>query len=178
MNMLDEEATEFKEAFCDYLAASDTLFADEFILDSAVNMVDAYCDWMFVYMGTVCKGIHGSPDDHGHWQSIMNSILTELLATHGVTLHTADGRPPLVERCFLHVIDANEAKPMDKVTGKVVKGPNWSDPKVLIRNELLEAGFLSDKNKALERYKASIAEKMRPKVIDVKDLPSEDEGDK
>ena len=61
-NMLDEEEDEFKQGMGLYfeLMTSDNLFKEEFVIDSVVEMIDAYCDYMYVYTGSSLKSI-GTP---------------------------------------------------------------------------------------------------------------------
>lgn len=143
--MLREEIAEFKDGLKDYFkhTSKEVLPNEEDILDACVEMVDAYCDFMYVYTGTCIKQLGDtSVRDWSLNQSVMHSTLQEILPTHGVTMYSEKGTDiSLLEKCFKYVIEANEAKPINKTSGKVTKGKDWKDPKQLIKQELLDAGF-------------------------------------
>lgn len=173
-NMLDEEAKEFKDAFTTYLAltTSDAYYAEDTLLDEVVNMVDAYCDYMYVYTGTALKSIGMKAIDASHTQSVMHSVLSEVLLTHGVRMYDGKGTLPLIEEAFQYVIEANNKKPLTKTKGKVTKGKDFKDPKVLIKELLKAKGFVADAEEALENYKKSIEEAIstKPKQIDINEI--------
>lgn len=173
-NMLDEEAKEFKDAFTAYLAltTSDAYYAEDTLLDEVVDMVDAYCDYMYVYTGTALKSIGMKAIDASHTQSVMHSVLTEVLLTHGVRMYDGKGTLPLLEEAFQYVIQANNKKPLTKTKGKVSKGKDFKDPKALIKELLKAKGFVADAEEALENYKKSIEEAIstKPKQIDINEI--------
>jgi hypothetical protein len=173
-NMLDEEAKEFKDAFTAYLAltTSDAYYAEDTLLDEVVDMVDAYCDYMYVYTGTSLKSIGFKHIDASHTQSVMHSVLTEVLLTHGVRMYDGKGTLPLLEEAFQYVIEANNKKPLTKTKGKVTKGKDFIDPKALIKDLLKAKGFVADAEEALENYKKSIEEAIstKPKQIDINEI--------
>jgi len=175
-NMLNEEEKEFQEALKDYIVsteATDTLpeFKDESILWAVVDMVDAYCDYIFVYYGTMVKAMGTNHTFNiGNKQSIMNTLLTEVLISHNVNMFE-HGKPPILDTCMEAVIEANEAKPIKKTKGKVSKGKKFKDPKEKIKEILLEAGFVADPEKALEALKDRLQDLAKKKqVIPVEDL--------
>lgn len=173
-NMLDEEAKEFKDAFTAYLAitTSDNYYTEDTLLDEIVDMVDAYCDYMYVYTGTSLKAIGFKPIDGSHTQSVMHSVLTEVLLTHGVRMYDGKGTLPLLEEAFQYVIEANNKKPLTKTKGKVTKGKNFKDPKVLIKELLQAKGFVADVEEALENYKKTIEEAIstKPKQVNINEI--------
>jgi len=175
-NMLNEEEQEFQDALKDYIIsteASDVLpeFKDESILWAVVDMVDSYCDYTFVYYGTMVKAMGTNHIFNiGNKQSIMNTLLTEILITHNVNMFE-HGKPPILDTCMEAVIEANEAKPIKKTKGKVSKGKKWKDPKERIKEILVEAGFVGDPKKALEALKDRLQDLAKKKqVIPVEDL--------
>ena len=162
--MLEEEEAEFAKGMKDYFEqmTCDNLFKEELVTDAVVEMVDAYCDFMYVYTGTCLKSIGTECTvDYSHKQSLMNSVLQEILVTHGVKLYDKrKAELPFIEQCYSSVMDANDKKPITKTKGKVVKGSDFVDPKQQIRELLLERGFLANPDEALERYRSEIAEKV------------------
>lgn len=173
-NMLDEEAKEFKDAFTTYLAltTSDAYYAEDTLLDEVVDMIDAYCDYMYVYTGTALKSIGMKAIDASHTQSVMHSVLTEVLLTHGVRMYDGKGTLPLLEEAFQYVIQANSKKPLTKTKGKVAKGKDFKDPKVLIKELLRAKGFVADAEEALDNYKKAIEEAVgtKPKQISIDEI--------
>lgn len=173
-NMLDEEATEFKDAFTAYLAitTSDSYYTEDTLLDEIVDMVDAYCDYMYVYTGTSLKAIGSKHIDASHTQSVMHSVLTEVLLTHGVRMYDGKGTLPLLEEAFQYVIEANNKKPLTKTKGKVTKGKDFIDPKALIKELLQAKGFVADAEEALDNYKKAIEEVVgtKPKQININEI--------
>lgn len=133
--MYAEEAKEFKDALEEYLSNPLTK------LECITDLVDAYCDATFVHYGTIAKQLgHTKLSDRNYELSIMNTYLTEILITHKVKLIVEEGYPT-IDMCMQFVIDANNAKPKDKTKGKVKKGKDWVDPKVLIMELLLDRGY-------------------------------------
>lgn len=173
-NMLDEEAKEFKDAFTTYLAltTSDAYYPEDILLDEVVDMVDAYCDYMYVYTGTVLKSIGLKVIDGSHTQSIMHSVLTEVLLTHGVRMYEGKGTLPLLEEAFQYVIQVNSKKPLPKTKGKLTKGRDIKDPKELIKDLLKSKGFTSSVEEALENYKKTIEEAIstKPKQVSIDEI--------
>lgn len=172
-DMLAEEAKEFKDAFVGYLGitTSDCIYTVDTLLDEVVDMVDAYCDYMYVYTGTALKALGYAPIDGTHTQSVMHSVLTEVLLTHGVKMYDGRGTIPLLEECFQYVIEANDKKPIKKTTGKVTKGVGFVDPKVRIK-ELLQAKGFENAEDALASYKKDIEAKIseEPKRISIDEV--------
>lgn len=173
--MLEEEEAEFSAGMKAYFEqmTCDNLFKEETVTDAVVEMVDAYCDFMYVYTGTCLKSI-GTLFilDRSHKQSLMNSVLQEILVTHGVKLYDKrKAELPFIEQCYSFVMDANDKKPITKTKGKVVKGSNFVDPKHQIRDLLIDRGFLANPDEALERYRNEIAERVDvTKVVPVNNL--------
>jgi len=182
-DMLEEEATEFRDGLKHYLFESDVnilpALKGDYVLDAVVEMVDAYCDYTFVYYGTQVKLLgSGKIVDVGSTQSIMHTLLTEILVTHNVTMFEY-GEQPFIDMCMADVIEANMAKPIKKTKGKVTKGKKWIDPKDKIRQRLLDSGFIADETLALVGLKEQLhkrveGDKERQQVIDVATLEGDD----
>lgn len=172
--MLDEEAKEFNDAFKMYLhlITSDSYYTEDTLLGEIVDMVDAYCDYMYVYTGTALKAIGFKHIDASHTQSVMHSVLTEVLLTHGVQMYDGKGTLPLLEEAFQYVIEANNKKPLTKTKGKVTKGKDFIDPKALIKELLQAKGFVADAEEALDNYKKAIEEVVgtKPKQISIDEI--------
>ena len=173
--MLEEEEAEFANGMKAYFEqmTCDNLFKEELVTDAVVELVDAYCDFMYVYTGTCLKSIGtGITMDYSHKQSLMNSVLQEILVTHGVRLYDKrKAELPFIEQCYSFVMDANDKKPLTKTKGKVVKGSDFVDPKQQIRDLLIDRGFLANPDEALERYRNEIAERVDvTKVVPVNNL--------
>mgnify|MGYP003591597048 CR=1 FL=1 len=130
----------FEQMICE------NLFKTAAVEGAVVEMVDAYCDFMYVYTGTCLKSIGTDCTlDYSHKQSLMNSVLQEILVTHGVKLYDKrKAELPFIEQCYAYVMDANDKKPITKTKGKVVKGKDFVDPKQQIRDLLIERGFLAN----------------------------------
>jgi hypothetical protein len=120
--MLTEESREFHEAYK---------------ADSIVDMVDAYCDFIFVLRGAQASLIATDfAEDYGSYITALNLVngatnqgfmLLELLTK------VCPIGPRDIDECFNYVIDANEAKPKDAKSGKIIKGDDWVDPKFRIK---------------------------------------------
>ena len=163
-SMLAEEEAEFADGMKNYFEqmTCDNLFKAEAVEDAVVEMIDAYCDFMYVYTGTCLKTIGTDYTiDCSHKQSLMNSVLQEILVTHGVKLYDKmKAELPFIEQCYSFVMDANDKKPITKTKGKVIKGSDFVDPKQQIRELLIDRGFLANPDEALERYRSEIAERV------------------
>lgn len=173
--MLEEEEAEFAKGMKDYFEqmTCDSPSKEELVTDAVVEMVDAYCDFMYVYTGTCLKSIGtGVTMDYSHKQSLLNSVLQEILVTHGVKLYDKrKAELPFIEQCYSFVMDANDKKPTTKTKGKVAKGSDFVDPKHQIRDLLIDRGFLANPDEALERYRNEIAERVDvAKVVPVNNL--------
>lgn len=170
INMLNEEEQEFKDALKMYFDSTNSLFNETACLDAVVDMVDAYCDFTFVYYGTKVKSMGTLANiDLSSKLSIMNTMLTEVLITHGVDMFQKM-EAPIIEQCMSLVIEANEAKPIKKTKAKVSKGSDWKDPKQAIKELLVEKGFIADIGEAMKQLKDRIESHVKPKKIDIKDL--------
>lgn len=150
-NMLDEEAKEFQDGLKDYLG--DSLFK----LEAVVEMIDAYCDFNFVYTGTICKAI-AEPGwvDEEKRMTYMNTFIIEALFKHGVTIFDGNGKS-VIDEAMGFVIEANKAKPINKTSGKVTKGKDWKDPKELIKQVILDRGWDEDTEAVKAKREASRA---------------------
>ena len=116
VNMLAEEAQEFKDGLIMYVKAE----TQKEKLDGLVEMIDAYCDFKFVLIGTYTKSL-GSTFDYDafkHQEGLMEHLLDQ--ANFGRNLR---------ERCYGYVLKANMMKPINKTDAKVEKGADWKDPK-------------------------------------------------
>ena len=133
-DMLLEEEKEFKEALEGYLDNS-TLLAK---IDYVVDLIDAYCDYNFVFGGTVYK--YMGTEESINVDVLENKIKYMRVIISDILVHkheVYDVMTVLNEAMDL-VVEANEAKPIKKSEGKVTKGESWVDPKIQIQ-ELLEA---------------------------------------
>lgn len=154
--MLIEEETEFIDAFKLYLKLvyeeTDVGFSmkEEAILDILTDMVDAYCDFMYVYYGSLLKYLGtGEVYDKTQKQTLLSTILMEVLVGHGCKIHKQNEKP-LLDLAMSYVIKANDAKTLDKTEGKVEKGDKFIDPKEKIKNLIVDRGFKADIDKVLE----------------------------
>ena len=137
--MLDEEALEFKLGLIDFIR-DDNLFK----LEAMVEMIDAYCDFSFVYTGTIAKQISASDwIDEEKRMMYMNTYIIEGLFKHGVQIFDGNGKS-VIDEANDAVIEANEAKPVKKTMHKVLKGDDWKDPKDLILDLLKARGWNDD----------------------------------
>lgn len=157
--MLLEEETEFKEqGLLPYLEGG------LFQLDAVVEMIDAYCDYNFVYSGTIGKAIgtevNLSEFDVEAKMVMMNTYIIEALLEHNVTVMDVKTGKSVIDEAMGFVIDANEAKPIKKLTGakKVAKGSTWVDPKQLILEMLVARGWDDEQKTATQRAKESKVE--------------------
>jgi len=120
-SMLEEEAQEFKEGLEMYFEALGT---DNDTLPALVEMVDAYCDYKFVFNGTMFKALGTSTQLVGPTIHLdyMYGILGEL------------GLLSILGKAYSAVTVANNDKGSKKVNGKIQKGDSWIDPKLIIEN--------------------------------------------
>lgn len=120
--MLTEESREFYEAY----KANDM-----------VGMIDAYCDFIFVLRGAQASLIATDfGDDYGAYKialDIVNGATNQGFMILELLNKSVPIGPFELEKCLEFVIEANEAKPKDTVSGKIIKGPNWKDPKEKIK---------------------------------------------
>lgn len=120
--MLSEESNEF------YLAYRD---------NDMVGMIDAYCDFIFVLRGAQASLIATdfSDDYHAYKTAldIVNGATNQGFMILEILLKAVPISNQELDVCFGFVIEANEAKPKDTVSGKIIKGPNWRDPKEKIK---------------------------------------------
>lgn len=120
--MLTEESREFHEAYAE---------------DDIVGMVDAYCDFVFVLRGAQASLIATDfGDDYNAYRTALDIV--NGATNQGFMLLEILGKvcpigPADIEECFTYVIDANEAKPRDTKSGKIIKGEDWVDPKFRIK---------------------------------------------
>lgn len=129
--MLDEEFKEFMDGIKDYYTATTSTE----LLDAYVDIIDAFCDYMFVAVGSIGKG-----HTCNSMQLRKNYMLTVISHITAKILDINDTED-IVSYAMECVIIANEAKPINKTTGKVVKGDDWKDPKELIKAYVLKKGF-------------------------------------
>ncbi len=149
-SMLLEEETEFKEqGLIPYLKGG------LFQLDAVVEMIDAYCDYNFVYSGTIAKAIgtevNLSDFDVEAKMTMMNTYIIEALLEHNVTIMDVNSGKSVIDEAMGFVIEANEAKPVKRTTGKVTKGKTWVDPKERISDLLKTRGWDDVQKTASER---------------------------
>lgn len=119
-DMLNEELKEF----------TDGLFDGE----DVVEMMDAYCDTLFVLYGSIYKSNQTLGFEHAEIKYYIDAAkwMKKML-----NRYIPNCNNNIISECMDAVIEANEAKPKDKVNGKVIKGDKWVDPKHKIK-EILE----------------------------------------
>lgn len=123
VNMLAEEAQEFKDGMVDYFNAVGV----EQLEDAIVELVDAWADFRFVLQGTKFKSL-GLMADFGSADQTENYMYTCLTEEFYFL------SPEILELAFDAVVTANEEKGIAKVNGKIQKGSEWIDPKAAIRD--------------------------------------------
>ena len=117
-NMLQEEAAEFKEALAAYWNAGSELDTQSAIVD----LVDAYCDFIFVLYGTEYKMLGADlAIDLSRYHNQANYMLKVLNSLN--VSHTT------LNKSLELVVKANCSKGTEKVDGKIQKGDAWRDPK-------------------------------------------------
>jgi hypothetical protein len=127
--MLLEEAQEFKDGMNDLFKAFNN---EGSILDSIVEMVDAWADYKFVLQGTQYKYLGCSePFDMNSKIATENYMFSVLYKDLGIA-------PRVLKECYEAVIVANSLKGTTKVNGKIQKSKSWKDPKELIAVILLD----------------------------------------
>lgn len=128
-SLLSEESSEFFDGYRFFTGQT-----------RVVEMVDAYCDYIFVLRGTQAKVLANTFDNA---QDYRNAITFVAAATQMgfMLLEVLFKVAPYVDEedldvCIQFVVDANAKKPIKKTGGKVEKGILWKDPKELIENYL------------------------------------------
>jgi hypothetical protein len=135
--------------------------AREFML--ATNLVDRlheYCDFIFVAVGTFAKLVGDSSFGGVHPQSVLNArsfinllkefiqdnyhMMDQMLLGELATIHNGydynDVRR-IIDEALTIVVEANEAKPLTKTEGKVIKGPDYVSPRTQILGLLRDRGW-------------------------------------
>jgi len=130
--MLSEEANEFFHA--SYL----------------VDLFDAYCDFTFVAVGTFAKfanckyetmqGLRNRAYEMKSLEEYIFRTLTQMEIVLRGELTNPYHLKSIRNACLRYVIQANEKKGIEKVNGKIQKGPNWTPPEDNIRMHLEEIG--------------------------------------
>ena len=116
--MLQEEALEFKDGLQDYWCAP----SEHLKQTAIVDMVDAYCDFVFVLYGTEYKMLGADVAiDLSRYHNQAN-YMSKCLESLGIDYKTLNKSLELV-------IEANSRKGTKKVKGKIQKGSDWYDPK-------------------------------------------------
>ena len=123
VNMLAEEAQEFKDGMVDYFNAVGVNQLE----DAIVELVDAWADFRFVLQGSKFKAL-------GLMQDFCSADQTEAYMYMCLTEGFDFLSPELLELAFDAVVTANEEKGNTKVNGKIQKGSEWVDPKAIIRD--------------------------------------------
>ena len=134
------EKSMLKEEFKEYLEAT-----------TLVDRIDAWCDFVFVYLGTVAKYqyfwstvtedtnytigyktyLDRLEELESFFYSVTNDIVSDLRAEFMCD------KEYLFDTCMTFVCDANDKKKADKNSnGKIKKGVDWVDPKEKIRDFL------------------------------------------
>lgn len=120
--MLTEESNEFYEAYKE---------------NDMVGMIDAYCDFIFVLRGAQASLIATNfGDDYGAYKvalDIVNGATNQGFMILEILMKAVPIGPVELDQCLEFVIEANEAKPKDTVSGKIIKGDKWRDPKEKIK---------------------------------------------
>lgn len=120
--MLTEESREFYTAYAE---------------DNIVDMIDAYCDFVFVLRGAQASLIATDfGEDYQAYRTaldIVNGATNQGFMLLEILCKVCPIGPNDIEECFNYVIDANDAKPRDKKSGKIIKGDAWVDPKIRIK---------------------------------------------
>jgi len=128
LNMLAEEAQEFKDGMIDYFNAIKGI-DQEAILDAKVELVDAYADSLFVFRGTQFKVLGTMIDFSGVQETL--DYMVHILKSINIS-------DMVLDEAYNLVVEANEAKGTQKVNGKIQKGEDWFDPKHAIRKLLTD----------------------------------------
>jgi hypothetical protein len=120
-SMLQEEALEFKDGLKAYWEAT----SEKEKQLATVDMVDAYCDFIFVLYGTEYKMLGADVAiDLSRYHNQAN-YMSKCLEALGIEYRTLNIALDLVMK-------ANNEKGTEKVNGKIQKGAGWYDPKVKI----------------------------------------------
>lgn len=124
---LDLEATMLSEESAEFM--------DAYRRNHLVDMIDAYCDFIFVLRGSQAKvantQFHNAAEYTRALDMVTNAtnfgfvILEILLKTSGIDINDVDV-------CLQFVIDENEKKCIVGEDGKVTKSGDWKDPKYKI----------------------------------------------
>jgi len=118
--MLSEESAEFMDAYK---------------RNHMVDMIDAYCDFIFVLRGTQAKIMNAQFDNAADYTRALDLVgnatnfgfmILELLLK-ATNLDIDD-----IDDCLQMVIDENEKKCVVGEDGKVTKSGDWKDPKYAI----------------------------------------------
>lgn len=144
--MLAEEKREFYLAHDTYMFEVSQQTVDT-ILDALTEMADAIADYQFVYGGTVAKISRAKTTitDMQHSAMLAHAVQNELNLMIQLFMDAIASYGQVnLDECLDYVIEANEAKGVEKVDGKIQKGPDWVDPKSKIRAYLAEQLTIAD----------------------------------
>lgn len=123
VDMLAEEAQEFKDGLVDYFNSIKTI--DKLaVLNAKVELVDAWADFVFVAEGTKFKSLGRMMD--------LNGIDATGDYMYNILVKDLQIKPSILALALDAVVSANEAKGTEKVNGKIQKGAEWVDPKFTI----------------------------------------------
>lgn len=141
--MLEEEKAEFFLDFEKYTALGKNTpecISDK--LDAVVGIVDALCDFIFVFSGTETKVSlsNMSLDDKAKYSIIRITAERDMNLMMSLTLNIL-GQKFDIDTCYDMVVEANNLKPSKtNADGKGVKGDKWVDPKHKIKQYLIDLG--------------------------------------
>ncbi len=141
IKMLEEEKLEFSLAKNKWYLLDGTE-SREYKLDLVVEMVDAVCDYMFVYVGTEFKVGYNTLniEEMKEFNAIKSVVENQLNSMQGI-LNNILGQKVDLSYCYQLVLEANNAKPSTKnEDDKVQKGTEWVDPKYKIMDYLISLG--------------------------------------
>lgn len=131
--MLSEESTEFFDGMKDFTG-----------IERCIEMVDAYCDFIFVLRGTQAKALATTFDNAQDYRNAI-SLVEGATQMGFMLLEVLNKAYPWIDgydldTCLQYVITANAKKPIKKTGEKVSKGADWVDPKAQIEAYLFDDG--------------------------------------
>lgn len=111
-------------------------FNEFFMAETFAQRLQEFADIMFVWIGTNAKYYAQRKDrfnltDKEHWDEFIDwfeggfTFCSELIHSE---MEENDIPESYLDKVLLYVVEANEAKGIEKVNGKVVKGPDYVSP--------------------------------------------------
>ncbi len=140
--MLEEEKKEFFDAYEEYKVTPKTKEYLELRLDIVTDMVDAVCDYLFVSVGLDTKTqLNTVPLEHQPLAIALKNTVDKHISVMGTLLMDVVGNKVDMNHCYTLVVEANNLKPAkENADGKGEKGDAWVDPKIKIKDYLVELG--------------------------------------